>query len=67
RLSLARNMMTLLEMVSDQSYRGYFVDLYVRCTKTSAIEMYEGLGYSVSGVLWEFMRRQGWKTRLPFG
>ncbi|KAF8904655.1 N-acetyltransferase [Mucidula mucida] len=47
RLSLARKMMTLLEMVSDQSYRGYFVDLYVRCTNTSAIEMYEGLGYSV--------------------
>ncbi|SJL12214.1 related to N-acetyltransferase 5 [Armillaria ostoyae] len=47
RLSLARKMMTLLEMVSDDIYRGYFVDLYVRCTNNVAIELYEGLGYSV--------------------
>ncbi|KAK0482617.1 N-acetyltransferase [Armillaria novae-zelandiae] len=47
RLSLARKMMTLLEMVSDDIYRGYFVDLYVRCTNIVAIELYEGLGYSV--------------------
>ncbi|KAJ3484488.1 hypothetical protein NLI96_g5605 [Meripilus lineatus] len=47
RLSLARKMMNLLELVSDQTYRGFFVDLYVRCTNTVAIGMYEGLGYSV--------------------
>lgn len=39
--------MNLLEFVSDQNYRGFFVDLYVRCTNTVAIGMYEGLGYSV--------------------
>ncbi|KAH8074801.1 N-acetyltransferase [Cristinia sonorae] len=47
RLSLASKMMDLLEHVSDSSYRGYFVDLYVRCTNSVAIKMYEGLGYSV--------------------
>lgn len=39
--------MDLLELVSDEIYKGFFVDLYVRCTNTVAIEMYEGLGYSV--------------------
>lgn len=47
RLSLARKMMNLLEMVSDETYKGWFVDLYVRCTNQVAIQMYEGLGYSV--------------------
>jgi N-terminal acetyltransferase B complex catalytic subunit len=46
RLSLARKMMMLLEQISDQVYRGYFVDLYVRCTNQVAIDMYEGFGYS---------------------
>ena len=40
-------MMNLLEMVSDETYKGWFVDLYVRCTNQVAIKMYEGLGYSV--------------------
>ncbi|KAF5346150.1 hypothetical protein D9758_009940 [Tetrapyrgos nigripes] len=47
RLSLARKMMGLLEFVSDQIYRGHFVDLYVRCNNQIAVDMYEGLGYSV--------------------
>jgi len=47
RLSLARKMIGVLELVSDVSYRGFFVDLYVRCNNTVAIGMYEGLGYSV--------------------
>lgn len=47
RLYLARNMINILEMVSDQIYKGFFVDLYVRCANRVAIEMYEGLGYSV--------------------
>ncbi len=47
RLSLARKMMDLLEFVSDEIYRGFFVDLYVRCANYVAIDMYEKLGYSV--------------------
>jgi len=47
RLSLARKMINLLEMVSDEIYKGYFVDLYVRCANNVAIGMYEGFGYSV--------------------
>ena len=47
RLSLARKMVDLLELVSDKSYKGYFVDLYVRCTNAVAIPMYERMGYSV--------------------
>jgi len=47
RLGLARKMMNLLEMVSDETYKGFFVDLYVRCANLVAISMYEGLGYSV--------------------
>ncbi|KAF8829439.1 hypothetical protein HHX47_DHR3000990 [Lentinula edodes] len=47
RLSLARKMMSLLELVSDESYRGFFVDLYVRCNNAVAIQMYEGMGYGV--------------------
>ncbi|ETW86232.1 hypothetical protein HETIRDRAFT_432675 [Heterobasidion irregulare TC 32-1] len=47
RLALARKMMQLLESVSDETYGGFFVDLYVRCANAVAIGMYEGLGYSV--------------------
>lgn len=47
RLSLARRMTCLLEMVSEEIYKGFFVDLYVRCANVVAIGMYEGMGYSV--------------------
>ena len=47
RLSLARKMISLLEMVSEEIYKGFFVDLYVRCANIVAIGMYEGMGYSV--------------------
>jgi hypothetical protein len=47
RLSLARKMMYLLEMVSEEIHKGFFVDLYVRCANTVAITMYEGMDYSV--------------------
>ena len=47
RLGMARKMMHLLELVSDEIYKGFFVDLYVRCANKLAIEMYEGMGYSV--------------------
>lgn len=40
-------MINLLEMVSDEIYKGFFVDLYVRCANTVAIGMYEESGYSV--------------------
>ena len=39
--------MGFLERVSDDSYRGVFVDLYVRCVNGAAIAMYEDFGYSV--------------------
>ena len=47
RLGLSRKFMSWLEKVSDENYRGFFVDLYVRCTNAVAISMYERLGYSV--------------------
>jgi N-terminal acetyltransferase B complex catalytic subunit len=47
QLGLARKMMGLLEMVSDEIYRGFFVDLYVCCANTVAVAMYEEFGYSV--------------------
>lgn len=40
-------MISLLEMVSEEIYKGFFVDLYVRCANIVAIGMYEGMGYSV--------------------
>jgi N-terminal acetyltransferase B complex catalytic subunit len=39
--------MSFLETASDDVYSGLFVDLYVRCTNSIAIDLYEGLGYSV--------------------
>ncbi|TFK72730.1 N-acetyltransferase [Pluteus cervinus] len=47
RLGLARKMMNVFEMVSDEIYKAFFVDLYVRCANSLAIAMYEGFGYSV--------------------
>ncbi|KAM6500128.1 N-acetyltransferase [Amanita muscaria] len=47
RLGLARKMMDFLELVSDDIYKAFFVDLYVRCANNIAIEMYERMGYSV--------------------
>ena len=47
RLSLARVLMNFLETVSDDVYGGLFVDLFVRCSNSIAIDLYEGLGYSV--------------------
>ncbi|KIY42935.1 acyl-CoA N-acyltransferase [Fistulina hepatica ATCC 64428] len=47
RLGLGKKMMGLLELVSDQMYKCFFVDLYVRCTNHVAESMYESLGYSI--------------------
>lgn len=47
RLSIATRLINILELVSDDLYGGFFVDLYVRCNNRLAIEMYERFGYSV--------------------
>ncbi|SNX86156.1 probable N-acetyltransferase 5 [Melanopsichium pennsylvanicum] len=47
RLGLANGLMALLEDVSDRVYRAYFVDLFVRPSNTTAVTMYEKLGYQV--------------------
>ncbi|KAJ7460086.1 N-acetyltransferase [Mycena galericulata] len=59
RLALASKMVALLERVSDATYHGYFVDLYVRCTNNVAIDMYEGLGYSVYRRVREYYEHLG--------
>jgi N-terminal acetyltransferase B complex catalytic subunit len=46
RLSLARELMKLIETVSEQQ-ACYFVDLFVRVSNSLAISMYEHFGYSV--------------------
>ncbi|KAI9472908.1 hypothetical protein BDB00DRAFT_897782 [Zychaea mexicana] len=40
-------MMNLLEEVSEKTYNGRFVDLYVRVSNAVAIGMYRKFGYSV--------------------
>ncbi|KAI7868342.1 acyl-CoA N-acyltransferase [Spinellus fusiger] len=47
RLGLADGMMNLLEEVSEKTYNGWFVDLYVRCSNAVAIGVYRKFGYSV--------------------
>jgi ribosomal protein S18 acetylase RimI-like enzyme len=47
RVGVARRLINYLETVSQDIYQGYFVDLYVRCANYSAMDMYEGSGYSV--------------------
>jgi N-terminal acetyltransferase B complex catalytic subunit len=47
RLGLARRLMQELERVSEDIYRGYFVDLFVRQSNVTAITMYQKLGYAV--------------------
>jgi len=59
RLSLAKNMMRELERISDEVYRGYFVDLYVRCANFVAITMYENMGYSVFRRVKEYYGKLG--------
>ncbi|KAI8985047.1 N-acetyltransferase [Pilobolus umbonatus] len=47
RLGLADGMMNLLEEVSEKTYNGWFVDLYVRMSNSVAVDMYRKFGYSV--------------------
>lgn len=47
-LGLARKLMLFLESRSGpDGHDTWFVDLFVRCNNKRAIEMYEGMGYSV--------------------
>lgn len=59
RLTLARKLSDYLEKVSDETYEGYFMDLYVRCGNTVAIDMYEGMGYSVFRRVKEYYGKMG--------
>ena len=47
RLAIAGNLCKLLERISEEPYRGFFVDLFVRRSNDVAIGMYERMGYSV--------------------
>ncbi|KAK9720726.1 N-alpha-acetyltransferase 20 [Basidiobolus ranarum] len=47
RLGLANGLMDILEEVSEKTYNGYFVDLFVRASNKVAIGMYEKFGYTV--------------------
>jgi N-terminal acetyltransferase B complex catalytic subunit len=47
RLGMAKQFMHILESVSDEVYRGYFVDLFVRKSNALARGMYEQFGYTV--------------------
>ncbi|CCJ29760.1 unnamed protein product [Pneumocystis jirovecii] len=47
RLGIARNLMKLLEDVSENMHNGYFMDLFVRLSNLAAINMYKSFGYSV--------------------
>lgn len=39
--------MNLLENVTEQTYNGYFVDLFVRKSNAVAIAMYHNFGYKI--------------------
>ncbi|KAJ1020554.1 hypothetical protein NDA13_005869 [Ustilago tritici] len=63
RLGLAQGMMKLLEDVSDRVYRAYFVDLFVRPSNTTAVKMYEGMGYGVYRKVKEYYYGGGGRGR----
>lgn len=54
RLGLAKGMMQLLEEVSERIYDAYFVDLFVRPSNTTAVAMYERMGYHVYRTVKEY-------------
>ncbi len=54
RLGLARQLMELLESVSENIYNGYFVDLFVRKSNAVAINMYTSFGYSIYRTVLEY-------------
>jgi N-terminal acetyltransferase B complex catalytic subunit len=47
RIGIAQQLISLFENTSDKEFRTYFVDLYVRMTNTTAIEMYRALNYVI--------------------
>jgi len=47
RLGLAKGLMRLLEDITERTYNGYFVDLFVRQSNAVAIAMYHAFGYSI--------------------
>src|SRR5260370_4938739 len=47
RLSLAGNLCKLLEQTSEDPYKGFFVDLYVRRSNDVTVRLYQRMGYSV--------------------
>ncbi|PWN47013.1 acyl-CoA N-acyltransferase, partial [Violaceomyces palustris] len=59
RLNMAKGLMNLLEKVSQEVYRGYFVDLFVRPSNDNAVNMYQRLGYSVYRVVKEYYQGGG--------
>ncbi|ETS64472.1 hypothetical protein PaG_00929 [Moesziomyces aphidis] len=59
RLGLANGMMHLLEDVSNRVYNAYFVDLFVRPSNTTAVTMYEGLGYGVYRTVKDYYYKGG--------
>lgn len=48
RQGLARRFMDLLEEVTEKVHDGYFVDLFVRVSNTSAITMYKKVSCKVA-------------------
>ncbi|ODV90342.1 hypothetical protein CANCADRAFT_24178 [Tortispora caseinolytica NRRL Y-17796] len=47
RLGLGRLLVNELERVTDEVYKGYFLDLFVRVSNDLAISMYKNFGFSV--------------------
>ena len=47
RLGLAKELMVILEQVTEIIYNGYFVDLFVRSSNSVAIGMYNSFGYTI--------------------
>jgi len=47
KIGLARKLMFLMEMISQELHNVYFVDLFVRSSNQIAIEMYKRLGYII--------------------
>lgn len=47
KIGLARKLMFLMEMISQELHNVYFVDLFVRSSNKIAIEMYKRFGYII--------------------